>query len=323
MRRRVLDALKRSKSPVSGQALADELKVSRTAVWKQVQKFRSLGYDIVGSPKIGYALMSAPDIIVCEELEALLPAEFKGRVVCADRIGSTNDAAKDLAAAGSFKPVGLVVAEEQTEGRGRFGRRWVSPGGGIWMSLVVRPQIPVVAAGRVAILAAVAVAEAIAEVAEVQAWIKWPNDVMVDGKKVCGILTEMAAEFALVEYLVIGIGVNANIRASKLAQGPGVATTLMAASGGPVDRTALISALVTRIVAALPALEDGFGAVRERWKELSETLGRQVKLDAGGSIIEGRAADIDADGALIVETTAGERRVFRAGEVTMGNDDKS
>jgi BirA family biotin operon repressor/biotin-[acetyl-CoA-carboxylase] ligase len=146
---------------------------------------------------------------------------------------------------------------------------------------------------------------------------------MVDGKKVCGILTEMAAELALVEYLVIGIGVNANMDASKLAQGPGAATTLMAAAGGPIDRTALISAIVTRLMTDIPALEDGFDQVLRRWKERSETLGRQVRLDAGGRIIDGRAIDLDPDGALIIETAAGERRVFRAGEVTMGNDDKS
>lgn len=313
----VLEALKHSNSPVSGQALADKLRVSRTAVWKQIQKLRSLGYEIVGSPNVGYALISTPDVIVCEELESLLPVEFSGRVVCVESVGSTNDAAKDIAAGGGFKPVGLVVAEEQTAGRGRFGRRWVSPRRGIWMSLVVRPRIPVVAAGRVAILAAVAVAEAIADVAGVEARIKWPNDVMVGGKKVCGILTEMAAEFAQVEYLVIGIGVDANMEASKLAQGAGVATTLMAASGGPIDRSALINAIVTRLMMDLPALEDGFSAVLRRWKDRSATLGRAVRMDAGGRIIEGRALDLDPDGALIIETAAGERRVFRAGEVTL------
>ena len=138
VRQRVLKILKSARKPVSGQMLAEELGVSRTAVWKHIQKLRQLGYGIAGSPKVGYSLKSAPDIMISEELEAVLPLEFKGRIVCIDRIGSTNDAAKDMAAAGKFKPVGLVIAEKQTAGRGRFGRPWVSPRGGIWMSLVVR-----------------------------------------------------------------------------------------------------------------------------------------------------------------------------------------
>lgn len=317
MRRRILETLKNATAPVSGQVLADELKVSRTAVWKHIRSLRLLGYDIVGSPKIGYNLAGVPDVLVREELEAILPAEFTGRVVCVDRIGSTNDAAKDMAAAGKLKPVGLVVAEQQTEGRGRFGRAWASPRGGLWMSLVSRPRIPVVAAGRTAILAAVAVAEAIADVTGLEPKIKWPNDLLVNGKKVCGILTEMAAELALVEYLVIGIGLNANFPASMLRESGGGATTLMAEAGGPVDRTALIGAIVTGITSALPSLGDGFDDLIKRWKELSETLGRRVELDVGGSKIKGYAADVDTDGALVVETASGERLVFRAGEVTL------
>ena len=316
MRQLVLKALKSANRPISGQALAEQLGVSRTAVWKHIQGLRLRGYDISGAPKVGYSLQSAPDILIAEDIEESLPPEFTGHVVCVDKVGSTNSAAKDRATAGDFKPVGLMIAEEQTQGRGRFGRTWISPHGGIWMSLVVRPDIPVVAAGRVVIPVAVAVAEAIIEITGLSAKIKWPNDILVNGKKVCGILTEMAAELGSVEYLVIGFGLNVNFPASMLAEGAKAATTLQAEAGHSIDRAALIESIITKTMIALQDLTEGFDAILLRWRELSDTLGRHITLDAGGKAVEGRAVDVDLDGALIMEVPSGERLVFRAGEVT-------
>lgn len=187
------------------------------------------------------------------------------------------------------------------------------------MSLVARPQIPALIAGRVALLGAVAVAEAVNEATGLTTKIKWPNDILVNGKKVCGILTEMAAELELVEYLVIGVGLNANFSQDKLP-GDVVATTLQEQAGSPVDRMDLIVRIVGRVFAALPKLGDGFQAVLRQWKSLSETLGKMVRVEVADTIITGQAVDVDIDGALVVELASGERKVLRAGEVSIKGD---
>lgn len=317
MNKRILSILKNADTPVSGQTIAGELNISRTAVWKHIKKLRAIGYEIIGHPKVGYKLAYAPDIIVCEELESVLSPDFRDQVVCFDCIESTNDTAKEMASAGKLHPVGLVVAEEQVGGRGRFRRPWVSPRGGIWISLVIRPHITPAAAGKVAIAAAVAVAEAIIEIASVDAKVKWPNDILINGKKVCGILTEMAGEFGQIEYLVIGIGINANFHTSELSGNGIPATTLMDECSRPINRILLIKEIVAQITAGLIELEDNYSGILRRWKELSDTIGRHVALDTGGRIINGLAVDLDKDGRLILELASGDRKAYSTGEVTM------
>lgn len=315
MRRDVLRMLKESDGPVSGRVLAENLSVSRTAVWKHIERLREEGYDIGGAQNVGYTLRSTPDRFSVEELSALLPGAFTGQIVCLNELTSTNDEAKALAAAGKLSPAGLVVAESQTGGRGRFGRPWSSPRGGIWMSVVLRPRMPANAAGRAALLAAVAIAEAIKETTGLGAKIKWPNDVLIRGRKVSGVLIEMAAELGLLEYLVIGIGINANFGVADLKDVVG-ATTLRDELGRPVDRLELLGRIVDKLLDAAPGLAHDFKPVLEAWRRLSDTIGAQIKLDDGVNVVSGRAIDIDDDGGLIVETAPGQRRVFRAGDIS-------
>jgi BirA family transcriptional regulator, biotin operon repressor / biotin---[acetyl-CoA-carboxylase] ligase len=313
IRDRLLERLKAADGPISGEGLAAELSISRSAVWKRIQRLRGKGYVIAGAPKVGYELKSAPDLLSVAELAAELPPEFEGEIVLLDTAESTNDVAKDRAAAGGLKPTGLVVAETQTGGRGRFGRRWLSPPGGIWISLVLRPRIPAAAAGGAALLAATAAAQAIAAVTGLTASIKWPNDILIRDRKVCGILIEMAAEIGRVDYLVIGAGINANFSAAELHGLP--ATTLQSETGRPVDRAKLIGAIVNLIFTNQSMLERP-AELRRLWKSLSTTLGKQVSVQSGSGLIEGLAVDIDEAGGLIVEQADGGRRVLRSGEVT-------
>ncbi len=317
----MLRVLKEAQDEVSGENIARELGISRTAVWKQVQKLRSAGYDIEAHPSRGYMLISTPDRLTKEELEVSLPLEFCDHVIFCDKVGSTNDLAKQMAGSGKFDPVGLVVAEEQTGGRGRFRRVWTSPRGGIWMSLIVRPKISVSSAGRVALLAAVAVAEAIISTTSLPARIKWPNDILVNEKKVCGILTEMAAEPGLVEYLVVGIGLNSNFEADRIKAHRTPVTTIQSELGRPVERPKMISEIVRRFLSGLASLErKGDQTLIDRWRELSVTLGQDIRLQLAGQTVAGLAVDINDDGALVVDLASGERRVFTAGEVSFGDN---
>lgn len=317
MKQQILKALKDAQAPVSGQRLADELGISRSALWKHINKLRKLGCRIDGSPKIGYRLLSVPDIIIVEELAALLPSAFQGNVIGLEAVESTNDLAKEMASAGKLKPAGLIVTERQTGGRGRFGRPWSSPPGGLWFSLVVRPEISVGAAARMPLLASVVIAAALKNLTGVDARIKWPNDILICEKKVAGILTELAAELGQVDYLVVGIGLNANF-STELLDAPGLnATTLLDETDRTVDRTALTAQIATDIWNALPSLATGFEMVLERWRDFSTTLGRTVTVDVAGEKVTGRAVDLDTEGGLVVIDANNKRRVFRAGEVTL------
>ncbi len=316
MKERIIAALKSADRPISGQHLADELGVSRAALWKQVEGLRAIGYVIDGSPRVGYTLTSEPDRLFAPLVEEGLPLEFAGNVVVLDHVDSTSTLAKEMAASGKMKPAGLVVAESQGAGRGRFGRHWRSPQGGIWCSLVVRPKVTAQEAGALPLLASVVVAEAVAEATGVDIRIKWPNDLLIKDRKVAGILTEMAAEMGEVEYLVVGLGLNANLAFTDLGE-PGLnATTLLDETGVRVDRHRLITDIVGRLWGDLPKLTS-LSSVLDRWRSRSATLGRSVTVTSAGAQFFGTAIDLDEDGGLIVDDGAGVRRVFRSGEVAL------
>jgi BirA family transcriptional regulator, biotin operon repressor / biotin---[acetyl-CoA-carboxylase] ligase len=310
----VLAALREAKGGfISGEELSRRLGVSRTAIFKQIELLREEGYLIAASPRRGYALKEAPDLVTPAELAAAaLPALCAGRVEYRPSVGSTNELAKELARRGA--PEGtLVIADQQTAGKGRLGRSWTSaPGAGIWMSLLLRPAVAPHAAPRLTLLSAVAVAEGVSEAVGLQAQIKWPNDLQLEGRKFCGILTEMEAELERVAFVVCGIGINVNHVPEEFRPG---ATCLREAAGKPVRRAAVAAAV-------LRAFEgwhgQPFDAVLQRCRERSATLGRQVTAvpAAGGALLTGRAHDLDADGALLIESGGRLHRVV-AGEVSI------
>jgi len=230
-----------------------------------------------------------------------------------DSVPSTNDIASRLAEIPV--PEGTVIgAEEQTAGRGRWGRPWVSPRGGVWLSVILRPSLPPDRFPVVGLAAAVAATHAIRETTRLPARVKWPNDVLVDGKKVVGILTEATPG---AEWVVVGVGINANIAEEALPPAPGYpATSLQVLLGHPVDRVMLIRALLRGLDQGYELLTSaGVRAVLMRWREVADTLGREVRIETPGGQMVGLAHDVDETGALLVRCDDGTVRTVVAGDL--------
>lgn len=305
---------------VSGGELASRLGVSRTAVWKQVEALRKLGYGIEAVSRKGYRLTERPDRLYPWEVEAVLATERFGRSIeYHESIASTNDRAKALGVSGSDEGY-VVVAEEQTAGKGRLGRSWISPfAEGLFVSILLRPHIKPHDAPKLTLLSAVAVQRAISEVCGLEAKIKWPNDLEVGGKKVCGILVEMGMEMDAVNYVVVGIGINANLRIDVLPDDVRErATSLRHELGRPVDRAALLANLL-RYMEQLydQAMASGFHTAIELNRRLSATLGQRVRVLGAREEWEGQAVDIDENGALLVRRDDGTVTAVHSGEVSI------
>jgi BirA family biotin operon repressor/biotin-[acetyl-CoA-carboxylase] ligase len=298
-RRALLDAL--PGGPVPGPALADRLGVSRAAVWKQVEALREEGFD-VDSTDAGYVVRGVPEFgaaAVEYGLDAPYTVEYH------DSIGSTNDRARELATAGETDVV--VLADEQTGGRGRLRREWSAPSGGVWLSVVLDPACPPAHAPVYTLAAAVATTRAARE-AGVDAVIKWPNDLLVadddadrGGRKLAGVLTEMEGEADRVSWLLVGVGVNANVDADSLPAG----ATSIRAEAGDVDRRVFVQ----RLLEAFHDLRGDPDTILDAWREYADTLGRRVRVETGSERIEGEAVDVVFPGALVVRTPEGERTV--------------
>ena len=319
MRSKILDLLREAgDSYLSGEEMAKRLGVSRTAVWKHIQELRRDGYDIVSHSRSGYSLQSAPDTLRPEEIKNGLRTRRIGREIrFYPTVDSTNLEAKRLAQQGA--PDGLiVVAEEQGKGRGRLERSFFSPAGkGIWFSVILRPDFLPQEAPK---CTAVAVAQA-AEDFGMKVGIKWPNDVLADGRKLVGILTEMSAEMERIHYVIIGTGINVNIAEEDFPEDlRDKATSLSQVKGEEIPRAAFFRAVLEHMDALYDSiLREGFAEVFSMWRRYSITLGQMVRvIDARGGkdAFTGRAVDIDEDGALLVDTAEGRRRVL-AGDVSI------
>jgi BirA family biotin operon repressor/biotin-[acetyl-CoA-carboxylase] ligase len=291
-RTRIVEAL--AAGPVAGPDLADRLDISRAAVWKHVEALREVGFEI-DSGEEGYELRSIPEFgpAVGFGLDAPVDVEYH------DSIDSTNRRARELAATGRENVV--VVADEQTGGRGRLDRAWASPSGGVWLSVLVRPAVPAAHAPVYTLAAAVATTRAVRE-AGVEATIKWPNDVLVGEEKLAGILTEMEGEADRIEWLVVGIGLNANLDPADI---PAEDATSLRAERGDVDRRVLTQ----RLVEEFYDLQGNHEAVLSAWREYADTLGRQVRVETGGRTVEGEAVGIEFPGTLRVDTANGVETV--------------
>lgn len=233
-------------------------------------------------------------------------------------MSSTNEAIRHLAEKGA--PEGsLVIAESQSLGRGRRGHSWVSPPGGIWLSLLLRPNIDPQEAPLQTLLAAVALTEALWQVEKVFAAIKWPNDLLWRDKKIAGILTEMKAKTGHLDYIIVGVGINANFPADSLPEAlHGSATTLYEILGRPIHRQLLVASYLHAWEKHyFLTLKGGYAKVLDLWRSYSSTLGQDVELKSGDRHVTGRALDIDEEGRLVVETAPGLRETFLAGEVTL------
>jgi BirA family biotin operon repressor/biotin-[acetyl-CoA-carboxylase] ligase len=303
---------------VSGEAISDKLGFTRAAVWKHVEALRAQGYRIDAVPARGYRLAEVPDRLGPLELRPLLNTHDLGREIhWSETLGSTSDRAKALADEGADHGE-VVIAETQTAGRGRRGRVWASPPRkDVTFSVILRPDLPPARAPELTLVASIAVCDALRQ-AGVDAGIKWPNDLLVGGRKIAGILTELAAEPDRVQWVVIGVGVNVNARAEDFpAELREQATSVLVERGGAAPRALFAVACLTALEDWLDRhAEEGFAPIRAAWRERNVTLGRRVLVQADGRDIEGVAEDLDDQGALLVRDGAGLQRIL-AGDVTL------
>ncbi|KAB0669302.1 biotin--[acetyl-CoA-carboxylase] ligase [Oryzomonas sagensis] len=308
---------------VSGEQLSKELGISRTAVWKHISALRGAGYRVEAVPSRGYRLLSSPDTLAAEEISVQLHSALIGtRLVNLATTTSTNSEAFRLAEEGAVEGT-VVTAEEQSRGKGRLGRIWSSPpGANLYCSVILRPRIKPFEAPQLTFLSAVATARAIEQTTGLKPEIKWPNDVLIDGKKVAGLLNEMSAETDGINdginFVILGIGVNLNMTADQF---PGdlrhPATSLLIEGGAKVGRarfTAFLLNELDRLYAAF--LDHGFVPVRREWQERCNANGREVVVsDHGRDDIRGLFAGIDGDGALLVRQPDGTIERILSGDV--------
>ncbi|MEA5091696.1 Bifunctional ligase/repressor BirA [bioreactor metagenome] len=321
MRTKILDILRiNSPEPVSGEALSTQLKISRTAIWKHIQVLKKEGYAIEALPKKGYVLTSVPDKMLPAEIISKLKTKWLGRQVrYTESVTSTNEMGKTLANAGCANGV-VCVAEEQIGGKGRLSRGWFSPAGdGLWFSVILKPPFMPDEASKCTLLAAVAVVSSINDYAKVKAAIKWPNDILLEGKKLVGILTEMSAEFGHINYIVIGIGINISVPRSKVpAELRDSAISLADVSKEKINRVELLAAVLKNLEDLYEiVLSEGFAPILKLWRQYSTTIGKEVKVIAPDMTYTGTAIDIDENGLLIVDRGNGVIEKVVAGDVSI------
>ena len=322
MKYRILEELKaNSGQAVSGEEISRKLGISRTAVWKHVSKLRSEGYTIESQTNSGYKLVGSPDVLSLSELEPFLHTSFIGRnIIYLDSTASTNTYAKK-AAEEPFKEGTVIIAEEQTAGRGRLGRHWVSTKGkGIWMSIMLKPDIQPAEAPKLTIAAAYAVAKVLQGCCNLDARIKWPNDIVAGGKKLCGILTEMSAEADEIKYVIIGIGINANLEIDDFgSEVSSIATSISIESGRAVSRKALVASILYEFEEVYKVfVKDGsIKPFLDGYKSKSAVLGKEIRVIGKKEEIIGLAVDISEEGHLVVRLADGSLREIMSGEVSV------
>ncbi len=321
LKERLLDLLRSETArPVSGEELARRLTVSRTAVWKRICALRADGYAIESHRRLGYRLTAVPDRPLPAEIRRGLNTRILGREIHHfESVTSTQDVARRLAAQGAVEGT-VVVAESQTAGRGRRGRDWHSPpGAGLWLSVVLRPDLLPAQVPLLTLAAGVAAARAITEAAGVSPGLKWPNDLLVDDRKVGGILAEMSGQQDGIDHVILGVGIN-------VGAGPDLfppelrdrAVSLARCAAREVSRIDLCRWLLVALEEVYLRLAAGeSAAVLEEWRRASITLGRRVAVILPAETVVGQALDLSPDGGLVLALPGGGTRTFLAGEVSL------
>lgn len=324
MRFRVLSLLEENSGNfISGEVISQQLGVSRAAIWKHIKKLRQEGYQIESVPHRGYCLAdSGEKMLSTAKIKENLSSSWAELLDYRVKVeGSTNTIAKQLAAQGA--PEGtIVLAEGQAGGRGRLGRRFICPfAKGLWFSLILRPKIGFTDVLQVVIIIAVAVLDAIEEVAGIRADIKWPNDLLYQGKKITGILLEANGEMEQLNYLIAGIGINVNLDLADFpAELQTKATSLFLINGQKIVREKLFCAVVEKIESYYrQSLSGGFASLWQRWKQASCILGREISVRTAADKLEGEVVDFTPDGGLVLKLKNGELTTILSGEATLQN----
>jgi len=320
MRSNILDILRQANGAyVSGEDIARTMNVSRTAVWKHIRELKQAGYAIDSHSRSGYCLMETPDLLLPNEIQNGRKTKVLGKdIQYYKEVISTNNQAK-LAAQQDAAEGTIIVSEAQTSGRGRLARGWYSPAEkGIWFSVILRPHFLPQEAPKCTLMAAVALAKAIEKITELQVGIKWPNDILYNKQKLVGILTEMNAEMDCINYIIIGMGINVNIQKNEFPlELQQIATSLAILKGEKISRVKLLNEILFQIETLYNVAQaEGFVKILEEWKKYSVTLGKTVDVIGINDTFVGVAMDIDADGALLVKTETGIKRVL-AGDVSI------
>ena len=321
-RTRLLTELKKNSGKyISGETLSCILGISRAAVSKHIAVLKVSGYSIDSSPKIGYRLSETTRLVLPDEIRDGLETKILGQadIVHYTLVDSTNDRAKALAIQGA--PEGtIVVAEEQSAGRGRKGRSWLSANGdGICLSLILRPSMPPGEISQITLMTAVAIAETLLEISGADVNIKWPNDILVNGKKIAGILTEMSMEMDVIDYIIIGLGLNVNTEKKLFGEDiKDLATSLYIVTGIHFSRSEIIRLFLQRFEKYyLLVQSDGFSSIIKRWKELSNIIGKYVTVDISGRKISGTVDDIGEDGVMILKDEDDKKHRIISGDVLL------
>lgn len=319
MKAKILSMLRETDGYISGQQLCEELHVSRTAVWKVMEQLKAEGYKIEAVRNRGYHLEEAPDVMSKAEIESLISTKWAGcDVLYFPEIDSTNTYAKRLGDEGACHGT-LVVADRQTAGKGRRGRVWESPSGSsIYMSILLRPEIVPNRAPMLTLVMAQSVAEAVAFVTGEEALIKWPNDIVLNRKKICGILTEMSTEISWINHVVIGVGINVNTESfpEEFAR---TATSIYLESGQKVQRSRLTAEVMKRFEQYYELfVETGdLSGMQENYNKLLVNRDRDVRILEPGHEYNGHAIGINETGELLVRTEDGRMVEVYAGEVSV------
>jgi BirA family biotin operon repressor/biotin-[acetyl-CoA-carboxylase] ligase len=316
---KILSALRANPDGVSGAQLAEQLGISRAAIWARIEDLRKAGYDIEAGPHFGYKFISSPDALHGDDLLARLgKTKVIGRSIeVFEETTSTNDVVERLARDGVKEGV-AVFAESQTKGRGRLGRKWNSPTHcGLWFSVLLRPGLHPQETTQLTVISATALRRAIKTVCGLEADIKWPNDILIGGKKVSGILTEMSAEMDRVRHVILGIGLDVN-QDEFPPELRGIATSLKAETGEKISRAELAVEILRELDADYARVCAGkFSEVADEWEAACVTIGKNVAVHVGDRRFRGRAESLDNDGALLVRTEHGHLERVIGGDVTL------
>jgi BirA family biotin operon repressor/biotin-[acetyl-CoA-carboxylase] ligase len=318
---KILSALRATPDGVSGAELAEQLAISRAAVWARIEELRRVGFDIQAGPHFGYRLVGEPDALLADDLMARLGAtKVIGRdIQVFEETTSTNDVAEKLARDG-VKEGAVVFAESQTKGRGRLGRAWMSPTRkGLWFSVLLRPNVQPQETTQLTVISATALRRAIKNFTGLTAEIKWPNDLLLGGKKTAGILTEMSAELDRVRHVILGIGVDVNQDAAGFPpELRKIATSLKLESGVEISRAGLAVEILRELDLDYARIGAGkFSEIADEWEAACVTIGRDVAVHVGERRFRGHAESLDDDGALLVRTEHGHLERVIGGDVTL------